>query len=137
MMVGTPRFASTTRIALKLGGGFAELDKEKNMNKSLLLMLTAMVAACGASLETRVQENLRDRPTAYREGYLAGCDLGKAEAANSTSQETRDNKRIQSDKLYANGWYEGAEWCRNNYRPSPNDGRHDPTKAVRFDGNGW
>jgi hypothetical protein len=60
-----------------------------------------------------------------------------AEAKKSGTTETRDLTRFQSDQIYASGWYEGIEGCRNNYdAPSPDERRHDETKPVRTEG-GW
>jgi hypothetical protein len=60
-----------------------------------------------------------------------------AEAKKSGTAETRDLTRFQSDQIYASGWYEGIERCRNNYdAPTPDERRHDETKPVRTEG-GW
>ena len=106
--------------------------------KNLFLLSAAIIlsAGCGTPAPAPVPENVSGRPVAYQDGYRDGCASGKAEATRSRSGETKDIQRFQSDQNYAVGWYEGLEWCKDNYRPSVNDARHDPTKPVRTEG-GW
>jgi hypothetical protein len=92
-----------------------------NMRGKLLLVAALFASGCSTPMETRLQDKLADRPAAYREGYIAGCRSGQAEAAHSDGKEVKDASRIQSDTLYANGWYDGFEDCKNNYRPSARD----------------
>ena len=90
-------------------------------NRFWLLMATVLAVGCSSSMETRVQEKFPDRPPAYREGYIVGCGSGHAEAAHIEDKVPRDVNRIQSDQIYAKGWFDGFESCRDSYRPSPRD----------------
>lgn len=113
------------------------------INKFLLIVIAVLAVGCGTTantrvpIETRVQERFPDRPPAYRDGYVDGCKTGIAKTKNSGTAETRDLTRFQSDQIYASGWYDGIEACRDNYEaPSPDERRHDDTKPVRTEG-GW
>ena len=88
-------------------------------------------------IEARVKEKFPDRPQAYREGYIDGCKTGMVEAKNTRTVETKDLTRFQSDQIYASGWYDGIDACRDNYEaPTPDELRHDDTQPVRTQG-GW
>lgn len=105
--------------------------------KRLFPLLIALIAAgCGSTGSSKLPPSVSARPPAYREGYTVGCDYGRAEAANAKTLPARDEQRLQTDSAYANGWYDGREACRDNYRPSTDDRRNDPTKPVRTEG-GW
>lgn len=100
------------------------------------MVVVALFAGCGGTSTSRIDNKLVDRPPAYREGYQSGCSYGRAEAGNTANDGSRDENRIRSDSSYANGWYDGLEYCRDNYQATPADRRHDPTKPVRSEG-GW
>ncbi len=70
------------------------------------------MAGCATSAEVRIPEQLAHRPQAYRDAYVDGC---KATQQNAT--QAKDIERIKADPLYANGWYDGYEECKANYRP--------------------
>ena len=116
--------------------GSRSLSGENVRNIFWLSAVVILSAGCGTPGPAPVPEKVSGRPPAYQDGYRDGCTSGKAEASHSRLGETKDIKRFQSDQNYAVGWYEGSESCRDSYRPSTNDARHDPTKPVRVEG-GW
>ena len=106
-------------------------------NKCLMIVMCLLAAACSTPAKLRIPESFPGKPPSYRDGYVDGCTSGRAEAAHAGSKETRDLGRFNTDPAYARGWYDGSEWCRDNYQASTEDRRHDSTKAVKNDGGGW
>lgn len=100
------------------------------------LAITAILIAACSTPESRVQEKFPDRPPSYREGYKAGCDIRREEVTRSAKSTVRDEKRIQSDSSYANGWYDGYSDCENGENHTQYKERHDSTQPVRTEG-GW
>lgn len=105
-------------------------------NLSALVTAVVLIAGCSSTGDSKIPEKFNGRPAAFRDGYNSGCNYGRAEASGSKNDGTRDEKRLQSEPDYANGWYDGFEWCRDNYLPSSTDLRHDETQPVRTEG-GW
>lgn len=101
-----------------------------------LVAATVLVAGCSTPSEPRMPERYSGRSAAFRDGYNSGCSYGRAAASGQRDDGSRDQKRIEAEPDYANGWFDAFEWCRDNYRPSSTDRRSDPTKPVRTEG-GW
>lgn len=101
-----------------------------------MIALALTTAACTTPTKDLLQQRLRDRPPAYRDGYLAGCDDARIEKSATQKRRVRDENRFSTEEVYARGWYDGNEDCRDNYQESAADRRHDDTKPVRTEG-GW
>lgn len=73
--------------------------------------LTLMLAACAGvgtpSPQRAPNVNLSGYPPAFREGYLDGCETGRALIGIR-----KDERRFTSDALYAQGWRDGFDICK-------------------------
>lgn len=80
------------------------------------LAVAMVIAGCATSTKVQIPEQLAHRPQAYRDAYVDGCKSAQAKAS-----QFKDVERIQTDSLYANGWYDGYAECRANQRPNSRD----------------
>lgn len=55
---------------------------------------------------TRPTYNLAGYPTAFKDGYIDGC-----ETAKKTSYGFKDKRRFSKDKQYRMGWNDGFNLC--------------------------
>jgi hypothetical protein len=72
---------------------------------AILLAFVATLGACAQQKETNV--NLGGYPPAFRAGYVDGC-----ESARRVVGAVRDEGRFKADPMYATGWRDGFEICK-------------------------
>lgn len=73
------------------------------------VLLLALVLAFGACSQQKkdANVNLGGYPPAFRAGYLDGC-----ESARRLAGAVRDEARFKTDAMYATGWRDGFEICK-------------------------
>lgn len=83
-----------------------------------LCMASILVAATVMSGCVTEGEVLRDKgyPRAYTEGYDDGCTSGKKAAGSMFDEFRKDVHRFQDDRDYHDGWIDGHEECRSQWK---------------------
>ncbi|MBI2311833.1 MAG: hypothetical protein HYU77_04930 [Betaproteobacteria bacterium] len=73
-----------------------------------MLAFLAGCAGMGGTSQPRAPNvNLSGYPPAFREGYLDGCETGRALIGIR-----KDERRFRDDAQYAQGWRDGYDICR-------------------------
>ena len=84
------------------------------MKRSFVLMLTPfLLTACVTEGEL-----LKDRgyPEAYTQGYDDGCSSGKKAGGSWFDEFKKDVHRFQRDADYHDGWQDGFEECKSQFK---------------------
>jgi len=85
----------------------------------MLAMACLLLSACTGLSANRYLGNKhlfmvgRGDPTAYADGYVDGCAVGRRLAGDKRFSYRQDRPRFEKDALYARGWQEGQINCRN------------------------
>lgn len=74
--------------------------------RAIVLALVATLGAC-AQQKQETSVNLGGYPPAFRAGYVDGC-----ESARRLIGAVRDEARFKADPMYATGWRDGFEICK-------------------------
>ena len=76
------------------------------VTRPVLLALAVTLGACSHHNKD-ANVNLGGYPPTFRAGYLDGC-----ESARRLVGAVRDEKRFKADPMYATGWRDGFEICK-------------------------
>jgi hypothetical protein len=74
--------------------------------EAILLAIVAILGGC-APQKRDANVNLGGYPPAFRAGYVDGC-----ESAHRLVGAVRDEARFKADPMYATGWRDGFEICK-------------------------
>lgn len=85
------------------------------MRITTALMAGACIALAGCAMKSKTDRMLESQPPAYADGYIVGCESGKAAAGSIYHSMKKDAQRAADDKLYAIGWNDGFAQCKGNY----------------------
>jgi hypothetical protein len=79
------------------------------------IALTLLLLAGCATSQADLDRQLAGQPTAYRDGFAAGCDSGYVAAGHPYYQFKKNTGRFESDRLYSGGWSDGFQTCKGQY----------------------
>lgn len=85
----------------------------------IIVGATLTLTGCSSLTSERNLSSMRDhlvaegKPPAYADGYMDGCNSGRALAGLKGSRYRKDSVRAENDALYARGWQDGQITCRN------------------------
>lgn len=77
------------------------------MKPVLAFAIACLLYAC-APQSKAPNVNLGGYPPAFRAGYIDGC-----ESARRITETMRDEQRFKTDSMYASGWRDGFDICKN------------------------
>lgn len=78
--------------------------------RAAVVAMICLLASCAQKQATPSKPgiNLGGFPPAFRDGYADGCN-----SARSLLGKKRDEERFKTDSLYAQGWRDGNDVCKN------------------------
>lgn len=86
---------------------------QKHIEFSLIICLY-FVFGCASNSPT-IQIMRSDKPMAYKQGFLHGCESGHAKGGNSNYDLFINKKRYKKKSQYWLGWRKGYKRCQSLY----------------------
>lgn len=80
----------------------------------LALVLFFGLSGC-APVHMDVARNTKGQPTAYVDGYTAGCGSGYVAAGHPYARAGKNVERYLADAVYRTGWDDGFATCKGGY----------------------